>query len=173
MLSLPLVSCRLVPDTMMNKTQVKQAPREPVVRLDTSGKRIEPPSGPQTVKVSRADTDGAFEVIEIDVAPGGGPPLHYHPGFDEAFYVTEGVLTLRIGDRIHELSPRSSALVPAGTIHTWKNRGSSLVRFLQMTAPGSMEGFLEAFAADPTRPVDDLIQLAEKHGTNIIGPPLE
>ncbi|WP_228547532.1 cupin domain-containing protein [Filobacillus milosensis] len=39
-----------------------------------------------------ADTDGAYEYIEVFLPPGGeGPPLHYHMKFEEEFEVRRGV----------------------------------------------------------------------------------
>ena len=35
------------------------------------------------VDVSGIETDGAYAIITITVAPGGGPPLHAHPGAEE------------------------------------------------------------------------------------------
>ena len=158
--------------TKTKTTTVQIVPRAPVVREPTEGKRLEPAMGPQIVRVSRHETEGAFEMIEIEVVAGAGPPLHVHPGFDEAFYILEGKLTMRIGERMLELGPRGAALVPAGTLHTWKNAGTTPVRFLQVTAPGSMEELLEAFAARPLASPEELAQLAEMYGTVILGPPL-
>lgn len=157
---------------MSSQQTIQIVSRKPVHRSATEGKRLEPPTGPQTVKVSRLDTEGAFEMIEIVVVPGGGPPLHVHEAFDEAFYILDGVLTAKIGDELVELAKGASAVVPAGTIHTWTNRGSQPVRFLQVTAPGSMEELLEALAARPLLSFEEMGQLAQMYGTTILGPPL-
>lgn len=157
---------------MMNPKTVQIVSRKTVVRQPGEGKRLEPPMGPQVVKVSRMETEGAFEIIELEVVHGMGAPLHLHPGFDEAFYVLEGVLTARIGDDIVDLPAGASAIVPAGTVHTWTNRGERPVRFLQFTAPGSMEELLEALAARPVLSLEEVTQLADLYGTTILGPPM-
>jgi mannose-6-phosphate isomerase-like protein (cupin superfamily) len=159
---------------MMNpQTLQKPAPRAATVRPSGEGKLLRPPMGDQLVKLSARDTDGALEVIEIEVRPGLGPPLHVHPSFDESFYVLEGALTMRIGERVFDLPAGGSATVPAGTVHTWTNRGAKPMRFLQITTPGgSMEDMLEAFAARPLLSYEELSQLAELYGTVMVGPPL-
>src|SRR5262245_4686323 len=42
-----------------------------------------------TFKVTNAQTDGAFTVVELVASPGGGPPLHTHPS-SESFTILEG-----------------------------------------------------------------------------------
>ncbi len=42
-----------------------------------------------TLKVTNAQTDGMFTVIELLAQPGGGPPLHTHPSA-ESFTILEG-----------------------------------------------------------------------------------
>ncbi|HVM44708.1 MAG TPA: cupin domain-containing protein [Candidatus Thermoplasmatota archaeon] len=158
----------------MNPTTLqKPKPREAIVRQRQEGKLLEPPMGPQLVKLSARETAGSFELIEIEVVPGLGPPLHTHPDFDESFYVLEGTLTMRIGERVLDLPAGGSAIVPAGTVHTWTNRGKAPMRFLQITGPGgAMEAMLEAFAQRPLLNPEEMAQLAELYGTIVEGPPL-
>lgn len=157
---------------MMNPKTLQVPARTPVLRQKGDGKLLQPPMGPQLVKLSRSETDGVFEMIEIEVVPGGGPPLHIHPAFDEAFYVLEGVLTVRLGEETVELRAGGSLVVPAGVVHTWGNRTRAPVRILQITALGAMEEMLEAFAARPLLGFEEMSQLAELHGTTVVGPPL-
>jgi hypothetical protein len=65
---------------------------------------------------------GAY-VAEIGAFPPGepGPPVHFHPHTDEAFYVADGDATFRLGDR-EVRSPREvscschgGAPTPSGT----------------------------------------------------------
>ena len=44
------------------------------------------------------DTGGRLTVYEILFPPDSGPPLHVHEREDEAFYVIEGGLSVRMGD---------------------------------------------------------------------------
>ncbi|HET6404074.1 MAG TPA: cupin domain-containing protein [Candidatus Thermoplasmatota archaeon] len=161
-------------NTMMNPTTLQKPKiRDATVRQRHEGKLLEPPMGPQLVKLSARETDGVFELIEIEVRPGMGPPLHIHPTFDESFYVLEGTLTLRVGDDMYEVHAGGSAIAPAGEVHSWTNRGDKPMRFLQVTAPGgSMEDMLEAFAARPLLSPEEMAQLAELYGTIVVGPPL-
>ena len=68
----------------------------------------------------------------------GGPPgpprwiapLHMHRNDDEAWYVLEGTLCVRVGKDVVEARAGSSVLVPRGTPHTYWNPGAGLTRYL-------------------------------------------
>jgi len=57
-------------------------------------------------------------------------PLHLHRSDDEAWYVLEGVLRIKVGDDNIELRAGTGALVPRGTPHTYWNPGPDRVRYL-------------------------------------------
>ncbi len=57
-------------------------------------------------------------------------PLHLHRNDDEAWYVLEGRLCIKMGDEEVELRAGSGVLVPRGTPHTYWNPGPERVRYL-------------------------------------------
>jgi uncharacterized cupin superfamily protein len=65
-----------------------------------------------------------------DTAPRLIAPLHLHHADDEAWYVLEGVLCVRAGDRVIEAAAGGSVLVPRGTPHTYWNPGPGRLRYL-------------------------------------------
>jgi len=73
----------------------------------------------------------------------GGPPgpprwiapLHLHRNDDEAWYVLEGALCVRVGDQVVEANAGSAVLVPRGTVHTYWNSSPGLVRYLLIMTP--------------------------------------
>lgn len=72
-------------------------------------------------------------------SPPGPPryiaPLHLHRNDDEAWYVLEGRLCVRVGDEVVEAQAGSAVLVPRGTVHTYWNPDASLVRYLLVMTP--------------------------------------
>ncbi|HKS97408.1 MAG TPA: cupin domain-containing protein [Terriglobia bacterium] len=69
--------------------------------------------------------------------PGGpaGPPrliapLHLHHNDDEAWYVLDGTLCVRVGDQVVTAHTGSAVLVPRGTGHTYWNPSPDPVRYL-------------------------------------------
>ena len=65
-----------------------------------------------TVKATVQSTGGAYGLLESLIAPGFSPPLHVHHREDEAFYVIEGTLTMRCGDRTFRAEPGSFVFLP-------------------------------------------------------------
>jgi uncharacterized RmlC-like cupin family protein len=57
-------------------------------------------------------------------------PLHLHRSDDEAWYVLEGVLRVKVGNDDVELRSGSGVLVPRGIPHTYWNPGPDRVRYL-------------------------------------------
>jgi mannose-6-phosphate isomerase-like protein (cupin superfamily) len=63
-------------------------------------------------------------------------PLHVHHSDDEAWYVLEGVLRFRIGDKTREVGAFGAALAPKGTPHAYGNaRIGQPARYLLVTTP--------------------------------------
>ena len=68
----------------------------------------------------------------------GGPPgpprwiapLHLHRNDDEAWYVLEGTLCVRVGSEEVQAKAGSAVLVPRGTPHTYWNPGPGPARYL-------------------------------------------
>ena len=73
----------------------------------------------------------------------GGPPgpprfiapLHRHHNDDEAWYVLEGALSVRVGDRDVEAKAGEAVFAPRGTAHTYWNPGPGLLRYLLVMTP--------------------------------------
>ncbi len=81
-------------------------------------------------------TNDAFVIAEWR-DPGGPPgpprliaPPHLHRSDDEAWYVLEGTLCVRVGQEVVEAHAGSSVFVPRGTLHTYWNPGPDPLRYL-------------------------------------------
>ena len=72
------------------------------------------------------------------------------------FYVLEGTLTLRLGDRKVEAGPGSFACVPPGVVHTFRNDSDGPVRLLNFNTPAGFENYMrdgaEAAQSGPLSP---------------------
>src|SRR6476646_2317097 len=73
----------------------------------------------EIVKVSGAETGGAFGLIDVTVRAGEGSPWHVHPDEDEWFYVLEGEFPVYVGDERLSLTPGSFAFGLRGVPHTF------------------------------------------------------
>lgn len=62
-------------------------------------------------------------------------PLHVHHADDEAWYVLQGELGFRLGDRDVIARAGSGVLAPRGTPHTYWNAGAEEARYLLIMTP--------------------------------------
>jgi quercetin dioxygenase-like cupin family protein len=89
--------------------------------------------------VSNENTNGAWSLVELTEKPGYHTNLHRHNHTDEAFYVLQGVLTVRIKDKVSEYPAGSYVLIPRGTPHAQGNAGKVGVKVLLTMTPGGFE----------------------------------
>jgi len=135
----------------------------------------------EVVKISGADTDGQFGLIEVTVRKGEGSPWHVHTAEDEWFYVLEGEFTVWVGDQRLSLSPGSFAFGPKGIPHTFYGETDG-AKVLIGFAPFEFEGFLHEVGERATErvlppplesppDVPRLLPIAARNGFEILGPP--
>jgi mannose-6-phosphate isomerase-like protein (cupin superfamily) len=125
-----------------------------------------------TLQATSEHSDGALAVLEYEVPPSlPGPPLHLH-AFDEFFYVLEGELAFRLGDRAVTLEAGGYVYVPGQEPHTFSNPSAEPARMLVVMSPGGFEGFFRAVAAataggvvpDPAT----MARLNAEHGVTVV-----
>ena len=85
------------------------------------------------------DTNGAWSLVELKEMPGYHTNLHRHIHTDEAFYVIDGVLTVKINDKVSDYPAGSYVLISRGTPHAQGNRGKVPARILLTMTPGGFE----------------------------------
>lgn len=101
--------------------------------------------GSISIRVRAEDSAGHLALIEQRVPAGyPGPPLHLHPDFDELFFVVEGELSVRIGDRTETVGPGGIAFVPRNVPHTFANRADRPAHSLVTVTPAGHERYFEA-----------------------------
>jgi len=77
------------------------------------------------------DSDGApnFAVRRFSLAPGGEVPKHTNE-IEHEQYVLEGQYVAGIDDEEYVVSAGDSLLIPAGTVHWYRNEGSEEGAFI-------------------------------------------
>lgn len=146
-----------------------------VVVAPGEGTTIEGPAGgPLAFKVRGEATGGALTAFENVIAPGDGPPLHVHGGEDEAWYVLEGRVRFRLGDRLEHAPAGTFVFVPRGVPHCFQNDGEQPARILVLFTPAGMERFFDAFARlpDGASPREAFATIGGAVGMEVVGPPL-
>jgi quercetin dioxygenase-like cupin family protein len=127
--------------------------------------------------VSYQQTDAGFFVMEVAVPPGGGPPpLHTHSAH-EFFFTLEGELTYFRDDSEHGVTeitggPGTSAFIPGGVAHTYRNLSDAPARYLAvLTPPEQMQDFLVEAGVAPggeLRSPEEVLAIGERFGLEIL-----
>jgi quercetin dioxygenase-like cupin family protein len=102
-----------------------------------------------------ADTGGAFTLAEFFGA-GAGPWTvpHLHRGFEESFFVLDGLFTFTVGEEAIEATPGMYILVPRGTAHTI-SAAEGGGRFLTLMVPGGLEEMFFELGTLPPNAIRD------------------
>jgi quercetin dioxygenase-like cupin family protein len=135
----------------------------------------------EIIKISGADTDGQYGLMEVTVRAGEGSPWHVHPEEDEWFYVLEGEFTFYVGETRLSLPAGAFAFGPKGIPHTFISESDG-ARALIGFAPFQFEGFLhevgepatEAVLPPPLAEPPDMariVPIGSRNGIEILGPP--
>lgn len=128
-----------------------------------------------TVRAASAETAGALFAAEVEMQPGGGPPLMHHHAPSELYHVLDGEFAFYIADEggtVRRTTGAAGAVVPipGGRSHTIRNESSATARAFVVYTPGEpFERFARAAAeAKPT--MRDVLELAARHGIEMTGP---
>jgi mannose-6-phosphate isomerase-like protein (cupin superfamily) len=113
--------------------------REPVVLGPGEGRAYPGGRIDAVFKVDSDETDGAYGLSEWWLeARCAGPGPHRHPK-DDAFYVLEGTMSIRVGERWVQADAGSFVLIPGGVTHDFENRSDAPARMLNIATPGGFE----------------------------------
>lgn len=92
-----------------------------------------------SLRLSAADTGGAFEAMEYSGPE--TPPPHVHRDHDELFYILEGSFKFVLGHDTVQAPKGALVFVPRGTRHGFSIEPGSKTLFL--TIPAGLEGFFK------------------------------
>ena len=117
--------------------------------------------------------DAAFVVAEW-TEPGGPPglprlvaPLHLHHEEDEAWYVLEGTLRFRLGDRELDVPAGSGLFGPRQVPHTFWNPAPEPARYLVVLTPNTLR-LIEEISRLSDRTPGALQALFREYGCEIV-----
>jgi quercetin dioxygenase-like cupin family protein len=138
------------------------------------GERIRIFDEENTDKVTGAATAGAYALETMSGAPGGGPPLHAHPGNETLFVLsgefaftqrdTRGISTFRVG-------PGAVVHAPGGAPHRFENISPTRSTLLIVFSPETI-AFLQdlgrAFPPGARPDMETMLALNAKHDISVI-----
>ena len=119
------------------------------------------------IRVSAADTNGAYSIVEIVSSPGDSTSMHVHRNEDECIFVLEGTARIAIGDRTFDAAAGTAVVLARNVPHAWGNPSNAPLRIVVTSTPGGIEETLRLIAAGGDI---DMKALGEKFGVRPVGP---
>jgi len=131
------------------------------------------------IKAGAADTGGRMAIVEVTEPPGAEAPLHVHHREDEAFWVLEGDVTLRVGDRTIEAHAGDYVFGPRDIPHSYRV-GPGGCRMLFICVPGGFEDLVRDMSlpaaartlpppSDEAPDMERIAAIARDHGCELLG----
>jgi mannose-6-phosphate isomerase-like protein (cupin superfamily) len=145
--------------------------------VDRYAEELHVMGGSFDLKVSAKDTGGDLCIYDTIRKTRGGPALHRHFHQDEWFYVVKGEFIVKVGDETAALHPGDSAFGPRRVPHAFASVGEGEGQLLIVFQPaGTMEDYFKQAAAmgsEIPKERDAMMkELWERHGMEVLGPPL-
>jgi quercetin dioxygenase-like cupin family protein len=130
-----------------------------------------------TLYATAEQTGGAFSLVEERLPRGAEPPAHVHRREDEAFFLLDGELTVRVGDATFAARAGSFVFCPRDVPHVLSVE-SEEVRMLTLCTPGGVEQlFVELGEPAPSRTLPNgdggqdvrrIVTLAAHYGAEVL-----
>ncbi len=125
-----------------------------------------------TILLDAKQTGGKFTAFIEVTQPGGGPPPHTLANEDEWLFVLEGQMQFFAEGKWVDAPPGTTFLAPRGSVHTFKNVGSTPSRMLVHTSPSGLEKFFDAAHAEFGKPggpdMNRAMAIAAEHGIQFV-----
>jgi quercetin dioxygenase-like cupin family protein len=84
-----------------------------------------------------SQTNGAYELVQVELEPFGGNDWHYHKTFTEQFTVLEGQVKIGRQGKEYILQKGETAVANASNMHFFKNARSQKSQLLVKTTPAA------------------------------------
>jgi quercetin dioxygenase-like cupin family protein len=120
---------------------------KPLVVLPEEAESIRPFGLDVRVLLTTENTGGATSVILGSHPPGEGPPDHFHRSQEECIFVLDGTYQVTIDGVTRIAGPGSLLFIPRGSVHSFKNIGSTIGRMLDWSLPGGQDHFFRAISS--------------------------
>lgn len=133
-------------------------------------------NGLLTIIARGEQTGGAYGLVELVLNKAAEPPPHVHHREDEAFYVLDGEMTVRVGEETLHAAPGGLVFCPRGVPHRLVI-DSAEARVLVLVTPAGLEWFWRELGEPaPTRALpeprepdqDRLLRLVAEYGMELL-----
>jgi quercetin dioxygenase-like cupin family protein len=126
------------------------------------------------LKLQGGETDGSVMMFEATAPVGARSTLHLHHDSDEVAYVLSGEFTFLIGDDVTVGGPGTSAFMPRGVRHAWKNTGAEAGCVLFLYTPAAAGALIEeqqrTGSGFSSMTEADRAEMLRRHSWELLGP---
>lgn len=140
----------------------------PIIHPPGGGRQVGVLGARSTFKVLSAETGGAYAVLEQQVPPGVGPPLHVHRHETEIFYMLEGQFEVTVGGQTIAAPAGAIATCPRDIPHTFRNVGTTTGRLLLTVIPGRFADYFLEVDRLPDHDHATIKRVAARYGCEIL-----
>lgn len=167
--SLAVTSAAMVTPVLASKPSSTKELDPKIVRAN-EGKKVNVIGDQQTFKLTGADTNGQFTLIEEVNPPGTMIPPHVHTKEDEIFKVLEGELEVTVGDSTTILKAGDLAFAPKKIPHSWKVVGDKPCKTILSAFPSGIELMFEELGDLPPGKPDfpKVAAICERYGISFL-----
>jgi uncharacterized cupin superfamily protein len=124
--------------------------------------------------LTTAATSVGASTFEFLAKPGFDTGAHFHSKIEEQFYVIDGEMELRAGERLIVGRPGTFVAVPTGIAHAFANRSNLPARMLLVTTPPGHERYFaeltEILAREGAPNPDEIAALRARFDTTQVSP---
>ncbi|MEM1203198.1 MAG: cupin domain-containing protein [Acidobacteriota bacterium] len=149
-----------------------KTPATVTVASTRKGKVLRAFGDEMTVHLGGADTEGRLTVFTAVTPPGSGPPPHRHEREDEWFFPLEGRVEFFLDGQWQEVPVGGVVFAGRGSVHTFRNVGTTPLKMLIHTSPAGFETYFERcaeeFAKDGPPDMERIVQISLEHGLQFV-----
>jgi mannose-6-phosphate isomerase-like protein (cupin superfamily) len=119
-----------------------------------------------SVVLSGEDSRGRGAFFFGELGPGYSAPPHFQPSEEEIFFVAEGNLTLRCGNRTLAIKQGAFGFAPRGATHGFVNPGPGVARVITLNTPAGHERGFERMSEymHGKHDAEGLVNMMHNHG---------
>jgi mannose-6-phosphate isomerase-like protein (cupin superfamily) len=134
-------------DVATKKATAKAKPRAGVHLPPDKGRTYAMGPLAAIFKADGKETAGRYSISEWWLDPRTrGPGAHSHEE-DDVFYILEGTMSIRVGNRWVDAPKGSFILAPGGVTHDFENRTDARAGMLNLSVPGDFEQHMPGIAS--------------------------
>src|SRR5690349_16586315 len=136
------------------------------------GEKLEVMGGQVIFLCNAENTGRQWSLMETVLPKDMGPPAHEHP-WDEGYYVVEGEVRFKLGDKQTVAKKGDFLYAPGGMLHAFQGTSEKPARVLVFDAPAAAEAFfrdVEKEVKDLPRDLAKVPEIGDRHRIRFVRP---